>query len=210
VAEPGGPFGDPLLAWEGMVLVGRVARPHGVRGDVVVNPETDFVEARFAVGAPLWTHRGGLVEPLTVARSAFGGRRPVVGFRGVADVTAAEGLAGAELRIPEEALAVLPPGRFYLHQIAGCRVETSAGEWVGTVARVDGGAGTSLLVVTGPRGEVLVPFTSAMCTTVDIDGRLIRVDAPEGLLDVNVAVAKSGRRRGRRGRAEGTSTQVPS
>ena len=113
--------------WDSMVLVGRIARPHGIRGDVVVNPETDFADERFAVGASLWTRVGGVVTEVTVARAALGGRRPIVGFEGASDVSDAERLAGAELRVPEEALARLEPGAYYVHQLIGCRVVTECG-----------------------------------------------------------------------------------
>jgi 16S rRNA processing protein RimM len=171
--------------WEAMVLVGRVARPHGIRGDVVVNPETDFVDERFAVGASLWTLVAGAVEEVRVARAALGGRRPVVGFQGASSVADAQRLAGAELRVPEGALAALEPGVFYLHQLVGCRVETTAGERVGEVTRVEGGSGASLLAVEASNGEVLIPLAISLCPTIDVERRLIVVDAPEGLLEVN-------------------------
>jgi 16S rRNA processing protein RimM len=182
-----------------MVLVGRVARPHGLRGDVVVNPETDFVEERFAVGSVLWTRLAGTVESLTVARARLAGRRPVVGFAGADTVPDAERLAGAELRVPEEALVPLEPGAYYLHQLVGCRVETEGGDVVGEVARVDGGTGASLLVVNGPRGEVLVPFAASLCPVVDVSGRRIQIAAIEGLLEANEPT-QAGGREGRRGR----------
>jgi 16S rRNA processing protein RimM len=179
--------------------VGQVARPHGIRGDVVVNPETDFVDERFAAGSVLWTRIAGVVEALTVARARFGGRRPVVGFAGADTVPDAERLAGAELRVPEEALLALAPGTYYLHQLVGCRMETERGDVVGEVVRVEGGAGASLLVVNGPRGEVLVPFAASLCPIVDVDGRRIQVAAPEGLLEANEPVRPAGKK-GRRGR----------
>jgi 16S rRNA processing protein RimM len=185
-------------AWDAMVLVGRVARPHGLRGDVVVNPETDFVEERFAVGSVVWTRIAGLVQPLTVARARLAGRRPVVGFGGADTVPDAERLAGAELRVPEEALVPLEAGAYYLHQLVGCRVETERGEGVGEVVRVEGGAGASVLVVNGPRGEVLVPFAASLCPVVDIPGRRIQVVALEGLLEANEPARDGGRKARRR------------
>lgn len=189
-----------------MVLVGLVARPHGVRGDVVVNPETDFVEERFGVGATLWTRVAGEVKRLTVARASLAGRRPVVGFDGVFDIPGAERLAGAELRITEDLVMPLAPGSYYLHQLVGCRVETTGGELVGEVARVDGGTGASVLVVVGPRGEVLVPLAASVCETIDVEARVIRIAALEGLLEVNAPSARgAGRRRGRRARGTGAA-----
>ena len=180
-----------------MVLVGRVARPHGIRGDVVVNPETDFADERFAVGASLWTRVAGVVEVVTVGRVALGGRRPVVGFEGASGVPDAERLAGAELRVPEEALAKLEPGTYYLHQLIGCRVETTGGAAVGEVVRVEGGSGASLLVVAGPNGEVLIPLAVSLCPVIDVARQLVVVDAPEGLLEVNQPVQRKQRRAGR-------------
>jgi 16S rRNA processing protein RimM len=168
-----------------MVLVGRVARPHGVRGHVVVNPDTDFAEERFRVGAVLWTKREQGVATVTVTAASFGGARPVVAFDGCATMEDAEQFAGLELRVPEDALQPLAPGSYYHHQLVGCAVETTAGEPVGTVERVDGGRAGSLLVVRGRRGEVLIPLTTPICIEVDVVARRIRVEPPDGLLEVN-------------------------
>ena len=171
--------------WDDMVLVGRIARPHGLKGHVVVKPETDFVERRFAPGSRMWTRRAGVVESLTVASSRLQGARPIVGFEGFESVDEVVPLAGCELRVPEGALQALGEGQYYEHQLAGCVVETMRGERVGTVVRVEGGVGGSRLVVAGDRGEVLIPFVAAICPDVDVEARRIRVDPPEGLLEVN-------------------------
>ena len=174
-----------MPAWDELVLVGRVARPHGIRGQVVVNPETDFVAERFHAGAQMWTRVQGREITLTITDARVEGRRPILAIEGCATVEAAEALAGAELRVPESELQALPNGSYYLHQLAGCRVETVDGDAVGTVRRVDGGAAAAMLVVDGSRGEVLVPFVQDMCVGIDIVARLIRVRLPEGLLELN-------------------------
>jgi 16S rRNA processing protein RimM len=168
-----------------MVLVGRVSRPHGIRGQVVVSPETDFAEARFRAGAVLWIQREAAVVPVTVTSARFGGARPVVAFEGCVSVDEAQRFVGLELRIPEEALQPLKPGTYYHHQLVGCMVETVAGTPVGTVTRVDGGSAGSTLAVTGGGGEVLVPLTATICVEIDIAARRIRVAPPEGLLELN-------------------------
>jgi 16S rRNA processing protein RimM len=167
------------------VLVGRVARTHGIRGHVLVNPETDFVAERFHAGAEMWTRVDGRDRVLTIADARVEGRRPILAFDGCATVEAAEGLAGAELRVPESALRPLPEGSYYLHQLTGCRVETTDGAPVGTVSRVEGGAGAAVLAVDGSRGEVLVPLAQEICVGIDVDARVIRVRMPEGLLELN-------------------------
>jgi 16S rRNA processing protein RimM len=171
--------------WDAMVLVGRVARPHGIRGQVVVNPETDFVAERFHAGAQMWTRVEGRDIALTIADARVEGRRPILAIEGYATLEAAEALSGAELRVPESELQALPEGSYYLHQLAGCRVETVDGTAVGTVRRVDGGAGAAMLVVDGSRGEVLVPFVQEMCVGIDVVAQVIRVRLPEGLLELN-------------------------
>lgn len=191
-------------AWEDLVLVGRIARPHGLRGEVVISPETDFVEERFRLGATLRTRGAGGERQLTIRAVRLQGGRPVVAFEGVGRKEDAERLAGQELRIPEEALQPLGPGCFYHHDLVGCAVETMQGDRVGDVTRVEGGAGGSRLVVEGPNGEVLIPLAAEICVEIDVAARRIRVDPPDGLLDVNEVrhrhdLSPPDRRRARRG-----------
>ena len=168
-----------------MILVGRIARPHGIRGQVVINPETDFAEERFAEGATLWTRSARGSERLTVRSTRMQNGRPVVAFEGFERIEDVERLAGLELRVPEEALQPLDAGAYYQHQLVGCVVETTAGGRVGEVTRVDGGACGSLLAVRGARGEILIPFAVDICVEVNVAGRSIRIDPPKGLLELN-------------------------
>jgi 16S rRNA processing protein RimM len=144
--------------WDDMVTVGRVARPHGLNGQVVVNPETDFIEDRFAVGARLWARDGD--ETLRVSSFRVQSGRPVIGFEGYTRIEDAERLAGLELRVPEDTLRALEPGSFYHHQLVGCLVEDVNGATIGEVERVEGGMGGSRLVIAGRRGEILVPLAT--------------------------------------------------
>ena len=175
----------PQSPWNDMVVVGRIARPHGLRGHVVINPETDFIETRFAPGSVMWTRVDGDDEVLTVAESRLQGGRPVVAFEGSTRIEDAERLAGRELRVPEETLRPLEPGTFYQHQLVGCAVETTSGGIVGTVTRVEGGFGGSRLVVDGIRGEIQIPLAAEICTAVDIAAKRIRIEPPPGLLELN-------------------------
>lgn len=168
-----------------MALVGRIARPHGIRGQVIVNPETDFAQERFQPGADVFVNRAGRVEALSIASVRFHRDRPVIGFRGVEDVESAQELAGIELRVPVERLALLPPGTFYRHDLIGCRVETDDGQQVGVVTNVEGTLGGSRLAVETEKGELLVPLAAEICTTIDPAGKRIVIDPPPGLLELN-------------------------
>src|SRR5215831_18394565 len=121
------------MDWSSMAVVGRIARPHGLRGQVVVNPETDFPDERFQPGAELFVERHGAVETVTVTSVRFQHDRPVIALAGIETVDAARALAGLELRVPANRLARLPAGSFYYHDLVGCRVETCSGEVIGTV-----------------------------------------------------------------------------
>ena len=175
----------PSPEWDRMVLVGRIARPHGIRGHVIVTPDTDFVEDRFQTGATFWTRSDRGNEVLTVNSARLQNGRPVIGFEGFEKIEAVERLAGLELRVPEDSLLPLDAGAYYVHDLVGCAVETISGEPVGEVKRVEGAAGASVLSVEGRRGEVLVPLAADICVEVDIGGRRIRINPPEGLLELN-------------------------
>ncbi len=180
------------LDWDDMVLVGRIARPHGLRGEVLVQSETDFPGVRFAEGATLHARRGAAVVTLEIDRSRQHAGRPLIGFRGVDSIDEV-GALGRELRIPESALAPLPEGEYYWYQYVGAPVQTESGERVGTVARVEPTGGAGVLVVQRegvPAGlvrrsedEIQIPLTPAMCPVLRPD--LIVVRPPEGLLDLN-------------------------
>lgn len=185
-----------------MAVVGHVARPHGIRGDVVVNPETDFPEERFAPGAELFVKRGTTVERLIVTRARIQRGRPVIGLRGVDDMNGALEFAGLEFRVPVAELIALPPGTFYRHDLAGCQVVTTDGTLVGTVRDVEGAMTGSRLVVQSVDGaEVLIPLADEICVSIAPAERRIVIDPPEGLLELNVPGRRGPGRVGRRGSA---------
>jgi 16S rRNA processing protein RimM len=174
-----------VSSWDDMVVVGRIARAYGNRGEVIVNPETDFPETRFRTGSELRVRRGEAVETLTVAAVRSQRGRPVVAFDGITTMDAAEALAGAELRIEAAAVVALGEGEFYRHELIGFRVETTGGRDVGEVQRVEAGNGVDRLVVGGSQGEILVPLARDICVTIDPAGRRIVIAPPEGLLELN-------------------------
>ena len=174
----------PEPGWEDMVLVGRIARPHGIRGEVVIDPSTDFPEDRFAEGATVFTERGGAASPMVVAAARMHAGRPIVRFEGTATMDEAETLRGFELRVPESALGELPENAWYHHQLLGSAVRTKDGEEVGTVTAISGPTERSILVIDGPGGEALVPLVAEFCT-VDVAAKVIVIDPPEGLLEAN-------------------------
>lgn len=168
------------------LVVGRVGRPHGLRGEVTVEVRTDDPAQRFAGGSVLQTDPPGR-GPLTVAGSRWHADRLIVRFAGVGDRESAENLRDTVLEIESDELAPLTdPEEFYDHELIGLTVLTVTGEQVGTVSDVLH-HGQDLLVVsgTGTRGgrEILVPFVAALVPEVNIKAGRLVVDPPAGLLD---------------------------
>jgi 16S rRNA processing protein RimM len=169
-----------------MALVGRIARAHGIRGQVIINPETDFPAERFRPGAELFVQRDGSIQSVTVTAARFHAGRPIIALSGVETVDEAQGLAGLDLRVPAHSLPGLPSGTFYRHDLIGCRVEAASGELIGVVTNVEGSAGGSRLVLADADGrEVQIPLATAICTLIDPASKRIVVDPPAGLLEAN-------------------------
>jgi 16S rRNA processing protein RimM len=168
---------------EDLLLVGRIARRHGNRGQVIVNPETDFAEERFTAGSRVFLGTDERARRIVSVRFHQG--RPVVELEGVESMTAAENLAGVELRMPASEMAPLPPATFYHHDLVGCEVRTRDGANIGRVMRVDGPMDRSCLVVNGESGEILIPMVADICVNVDLAARFIEVVPPDGLLELN-------------------------
>ena len=180
-----------LPLWDAMIVVGRIARAHGNRGQGIANVETDFPDLRFRAGNALHVVDGDRLRRLEIAAARFHAGRPVLTLAGIATMDEAEALAGRELRVPESELPGLPAGSFYHHALAGCTVRTVEGADIGTVTEVAGSAGAHRLLVRlagdpdGETGEIDVPLAESICVEVDPERRVIVVDPPEGLLDLN-------------------------
>lgn len=118
----------------------------------------------------VWEHRGGLVFK----------------FRGVDSISEAEPLQRSEVRLPGEARVPLPEGEYYQSDLVGCEViEAGSGEPLGTVAAFQEYGGPALLEVSRPGEPLLIPFVRSICRQVDIAGRRILVDLPDGLKELN-------------------------
>jgi 16S rRNA processing protein RimM len=171
---------DPL----DLLLIGRVARAHGNKGQVIVNPDTDFPAERFAAGTVLTVEQAGRQTERRIASVRFQQGRPIIALEGIETMNDAEALAGAELKLPAAALPPLPARTYYRHDLVGCEVRTKDGQAVGRVTDVEGPLERSRLVVAREGGEVMVPMVDAICVSVDPAAKTIVIDPPEGLLEL--------------------------
>jgi 16S rRNA processing protein RimM len=166
------------------VTVGRIGRPHGIRGDVVVGVRTDEPELRFARGSRLDTDPADL-GPLTVAATKWHSGELLVRFEGIGDRDAAAELRGTWLTVDSATIAPPEdPDEFRDADLVGLSVRTVDGTQVGTVQDVLH-SGQDVLVIKSADGrEVMVPFVKPLVPDVDIPAGVLTIDPPEGLLNV--------------------------
>jgi len=176
------------------VVVGRIGRAHGIRGEVSVDVRTDEPEVRFAPGAELLLEPGRtgpsssvatLPATLRIEAARWHSGRLLVAFDGVHDRTGAETLRGLLLEV-EVDLELTPedPEEYYDHQLVGLAAVLLDGTAVGEVTEVVHLPGHELLAVRAVDGrELLVPFVTAIVPTIDLPGRRVLLDPPPGLLD---------------------------
>jgi 16S rRNA processing protein RimM len=167
------------------VVIADILRARGIRGEVAARSQTDIpgrfknlkgAQIRLADGSDLslelesaWEHKGDWI----------------LKFRGIDDMDSAERLRDAELWIPLEERGQLAEGEYFQSDLLGCQVvEKRTGETLGVVEGWQQYGGPPLLEVKRERGELLIPFVSAICQDIDLAARLILVELPEGLLEL--------------------------
>ncbi len=169
------------------LVVGRVVKAHGVTGEVVVDVRTDDPDTRFAPGTTLRgrPHAAGPNATTSSTRRASTAAGCWCGWTGWPTATRADALRGTLFLVDSADLPPIEdPDEFYDHQLEGLQVRTTTGTPVGTVAEVLHTAAGELLSVRTEDGEVLVPFVSAIVTSVSLADQTIEIDPPEGLLEL--------------------------
>lgn len=171
------------------LVIGRVVKSHGIRGELVVEIRTDAPDERFASGVILAGKTKGSSEvheyTITGAREHSG--RLLLTLRGIADRTAADAMRGTLFVVDS---ADLPrgddPDEFYDHELEGLTAKLIDGTELGTVAEVlHSAAGELLSVRTISDREVLVPFVAAIVPEVSVAGGYLIIDPPDGLLEIS-------------------------
>lgn len=175
----------PGLTCAVQLVVGRIGKPHGLRGEVTVEVRTDDPDLRFAAGAVLATEpseRG----PLTVAGSSGRSGRWVLALDGVDGRAAADALRDTLLVVDSVDLPpIADPEEFYDHQLIGLIARRTDGSAIGTVRDVvHGPAGDLLAVAREDDSEALIPFRRDMVPTVNVEAGYVEVSPPEGLLEL--------------------------
>ena len=166
-----------------LVAIAKLIKSRGLRGELVANVLTDFPERFEELETVIALLPNGTRRELQIEKFWFQKGRIILKFAGFDSIETAENLRGAEICVPEDEAIELEEDEFFDWQLEECEVETIEGEKIGRVKELLRTGGTEILVVQGAEKEYLIPFAETICVEVDIENKLIKVDAPEGLLE---------------------------
>jgi 16S rRNA processing protein RimM len=168
-----------------LIVVAHIVKARGLRGEVVADLLTDFPERFEQLKSLIGISSDGVRRSLQIEEQWFHGHRIVFKFAGFNTVDEARELVNYDLAVPAEDRIELPHDSFYEWELAGCCVETADGSSIGEVTGVMRTGGVEILKVVEETGrERLVPMAGDIVIDVDIEKKLIRIDPPEGLLDL--------------------------
>ncbi|MFI6617596.1 ribosome maturation factor RimM [Streptomyces sp. NPDC050528] len=174
------------------LVVARIGRAHGIKGEVTVEVRTDEPELRLAPGAVLFTDPAP-TGPLTIETGRVHSGRLILRFVGVADRTGAEALRNT-LLIAEVDPEELPEeeDEYYDHQLMDLDVVTKDGEEVGRITEISHLPSQDLFIVERPDGsEVMIPFVESIVIEIDLEEQRAVIDPPPGLIDDRAEIVSS-------------------
>jgi len=167
-----------------MVEIGRVVRPHGIKGELVVRPRAAEHEDIFRTG-PMWLVREGDIERVEVTGVRWHKGDVLLAVEGVADRDAAERHRESRVQIPAEQLPKLDPDTYYIDDLIGCRVVDANGNDLGVIDGVLRTGGVDVLEVQDQENRWMLPAASEFILELDPAGGQLTVSLPEGLRDLH-------------------------
>lgn len=162
------------------ITIGQILAPWGIRGKIRVAVTTDFPQ-RFAPGEKVYINH----QPTTIDSAQWHKGRVIIKLSGTDSVAAAQKLRRQAIEIPHSQLQVLPEGEYYLFQIIGLEVWTTAGELLGEVTEIHTSRSNDTYLVRGDRGEILIPAIEDVVKSIDLGKRRMVIEPMEGLLSLN-------------------------
>jgi len=167
-----------------LVPVGKITKPHGVRGALKIFPYGETLAAQRA-GDVLFLRPDACLQSssLTISDIRSQGRVLVVGFEEFSSLEDAKDFVGEEVYLPENRLPPPSEGEYYHYQLIGLEVETRSGLRLGVLRSIIETGGNDVYVVERGGSEVLIPALEDVIIRVDVDRRMMVVELPEGLMD---------------------------
>lgn len=166
------------------ITIGKILTTHGNKGELKVLPLTDFPE-RFQVGDEVFLDRGGQLTKYQISSVRFHRQWVILGFSEIEDMSMAEELRGALIKVPVEQVHPLPEGHFYVFQLVGLPVFTQEGDFLGTLKDVLPTGSNDVYQVHHPETgqEILLPALKECVQSIDLERRRMVVKLLPGLID---------------------------
>jgi 16S rRNA processing protein RimM len=175
------PAGSPAAGEPAFLAVGKVRRPHGVTGDVLVEIYTDFPE-RLQPKASVYAGEDHL--PLTISRQRFHNEGALLAFDGFSTPEQVGRFRNQILYIKSTEVEELPEGEYYFHELLGLSVLDETGEFLGNVTEIMETGANDVYVITNDAGrELLLPAINEVILDVDLVSKVMKVHLLPGLLD---------------------------
>ena len=168
---------------ENLVAIAKTTKTRGLRGELVADVLTDFPERFDDLENVIAILPNGNQQKLEIEKFWFQKGRVILKFKGFDAIETAETLRNAEICVTEAEAVELEENEFFDWELENCQVETLDGTKIGVVKEILRTGGTEVLIVTGDTKEYLIPFAETICVEVDIENKLIKIDAPDGLLE---------------------------
>jgi 16S rRNA processing protein RimM len=167
------------------IVIARIARTRGNRGEVLADLYTDFPDRFDALEEVRVEFSDGRTQPVVIESNWEHKGRIVLKFAGIDSISAAQDYVGCWVAIPAEQAVKLPEDTYFDHDLVGCSVADLQGNKLGIVSEILRIAGNNQLVVKDSDREYMIPVVKSICVEIDIMKKRITVDLPEGLMDLN-------------------------
>jgi 16S rRNA processing protein RimM len=174
----------PVAQDEDWISVARVARPHGIRGEVIADLLTDFPDRFDELDRVRVETADGQARELALESWRVHKHRVILKFEGYDRMNDAEELRGARVVVDKARLVSLPEDTYYDFDLIGCEVATSSGDRLGRVAKVERYGASPLLTIENGEREYMIPLALDICVEIDVVKQRIVVDPPPGLLEL--------------------------
>jgi len=168
-----------------LIVVAHIVKVRGLRGEVVADLRTDFPDRFQNLKSLVGISSSGVKSSLQIEEQWFHGQRLVLKFAGFDSIEAAKELVGYDLAVPADDRIELPKDSFYEWELIDSLVETIDGRQVGKVKEIMRTGGVELLTVIDEAGrDYLIPLAADIVVAIDKERKVIRIDPPEGLLEL--------------------------
>jgi len=166
------------------IAIGKILTPRGIRGKLKVEVATDFPQ-RFAPSAKVYINR----QPMTINNTDWHQGQVIIQLDGIDSVKEAEKLRGQQVEIHHSQAYILPEGQYYHFQLIGLEARTTRGELLGNVTQILDTPGHDIYVISGTKGEILIPAIDDVVTAIDLSQGYLVIEPIEGLLNLNEKAA---------------------